>query len=84
MSHSDTPVYKRVLLKLSGEALSAGADGILNHEYLDEIVGVIKRCMDKGVQFGIVVGAGNIWRGRQGGTDGAHPCGSHGNACDGY
>lgn len=68
MSHSDTPVYKRVLLKLSGEALSAGADGILNHEYLDEIVGVIKRCMDKGVQFGIVVGAGNIWRGRQGGT----------------
>jgi len=68
MSHSDTPVYKRVLIKLSGEALSAGADGILNHEYLDEIVGVIKRCMDKGVQFGIVVGAGNIWRGRQGGT----------------
>jgi len=76
MSHSDTPVYKRVLLKLSGEALSAGADGILNHEYLDEIVEVIKRCMDKGVQKYMARTSGR--------NDGAHPCGSHGNACDGY
>lgn len=68
MDNGKQTVYKRVLLKLSGEALSAGADGIINHEYLDEIVSVIKRCMDQGVQFGIVVGAGNIWRGRQGGT----------------
>lgn len=66
MNQSDTPVYKRVLLKLSGEAISNGEKGIINHGYLDEIVSVIKRCMDRGVQFGIVVGAGNIWRGRQG------------------
>jgi len=67
MAVNNLPKYKRVLLKLSGEAISAGENGIINHEYLDEIVSVIKRCMDDGVQFGIVVGAGNIWRGRQGG-----------------
>ena len=61
-----TPVYKRVLLKLSGEAISAGKDGILNFDYIREIADVIKKCMEKGVQFGIIVGAGNIWRGRSG------------------
>lgn len=60
------PVYKRVLLKLSGEAISAGKDGILNFDYIKEIAAVIKKCMAKGVQFGIIVGAGNIWRGRNG------------------
>ena len=60
------PVYKRVLLKLSGEAISAGKDGILNFDYIKEIASVIKKCMAKGVQFGIIVGAGNIWRGRNG------------------
>ena len=60
------PVYKRVLLKLSGEAIN-GKDGILNFEYIKEIASVIKKCMSRGVQFGIIVGAGNIWRGRSGG-----------------
>ena len=60
------PVYKRVLLKLSGEAIN-GKDGILNFEYIKEIASVIKKCMSQGVQFGIIVGAGNIWRGRSGG-----------------
>lgn len=64
----DKPVYKRVLLKLSGEALAKDSDDILNHEYLDEVAGVIKKCVDAGVEVGIVVGAGNIWRGRSGGT----------------
>ena len=63
---TNTPVYKRVLLKLSGEAIN-GSDGILNFEYIKEIASVIKKCMNKGVQFGIIVGAGNIWRGRSGG-----------------
>lgn len=63
---NDKPVYKRVLLKLSGEAISAGNDGILNFDYIKEIASVIKKCMSKGVQFGIIVGAGNIWRGRNG------------------
>lgn len=63
---NDKPIYKRVLLKLSGEAISAGKDGILDFEYIKEIASVIKKCTEKGVQFGIIVGAGNIWRGRNG------------------
>ncbi len=64
---TNNPVYKRVLLKLSGEAISSGKDGILNFDYINKIASVIKKCIDKGVQFGIIVGAGNIWRGRSGG-----------------
>lgn len=64
---SDKPAYKRVLLKLSGEALAKDTDGIFNHDYLDEVAGVIKKCVDSGVEIGVVVGAGNIWRGRSGG-----------------
>ncbi len=60
------PRYKRILVKLSGEALSAGSDGILNYEFLEKIGSVIKTCVDMGTQVSIVVGAGNIWRGRQG------------------
>lgn len=60
------PCYKRVLVKLSGEALSAGADGIFNYDFIDQVCGVIKKCVDEGTQVSIVVGAGNIWRGRQG------------------
>ncbi|MBQ8545820.1 MAG: UMP kinase [Clostridia bacterium] len=64
---NQTPIYKRVLLKLSGEAISNGKDGILNFDYIEKIASVIKKCMAEGVQFGIIVGAGNIWRGRSGG-----------------
>lgn len=60
------PKYHRVLLKLSGEVLSAGADGILNFDFTAEVARQIKRCVDAGVQVAVVVGAGNIWRGRQG------------------
>lgn len=59
--------YKRVLLKLSGEALAAGSDGILNFDFIAEISDVLKKCIAEGVEIGIIVGAGNIWRGRQGG-----------------
>lgn len=59
--------YKRVLLKLSGEALSANTDGILNFEFISEIAQVIKKCLAQGVEVAVIVGAGNIWRGRQGG-----------------
>ena len=44
------PLYKRVLIKLSGEALSAGQDGILNYTFLEKICAVIKRCVDMGVE----------------------------------
>ena len=58
--------YKRVLLKLSGEALSKDTEGIINFKILKNISEKIKTCMDIGVSFGIVVGAGNIWRGKFG------------------
>lgn len=58
--------YKRVLLKLSGEALSKGTDSIINFDILKNISQKIKICIDMGVSFGIVVGAGNIWRGKFG------------------
>lgn len=61
-----TPKYKRVLVKLSGEALMAGGNEILDKDFLVNICGIIKRCVDSGTQVAIVVGAGNIWRGRQG------------------
>lgn len=60
------PKYRKVLLKLSGEALAAGADGILNFDFTAQVAAQIKRCVDAGVQVAVVVGAGNIWRGRQG------------------
>ena len=58
---------KRVLLKLSGEALCANTDGILNFEFISDIAQVIKKCLAEGVEIAVIVGAGNIWRGRQGG-----------------
>ena len=64
----NTPKYKRVLLKLSGEALAAGADGILNFDFISSVAEALKKCVSKGVQIGVIVGAGNIWRGRQGGS----------------
>ena len=64
----EAPKYKRILLKLSGEALAAGADGILNFDFIDSIATVLKRCREASVEIGVIVGAGNIWRGRQGGA----------------
>ena len=58
------PKYKRVLLKLSGEALMNGnKDGIIDFDFVDTIAKQIKRCTEEGVSFGIVIGGGNIWRG---------------------
>ena len=65
---ANTPKYKRVLLKLSGEALAEGADGILNFDFIVSVAQTLKKCVDAGVQIGVIVGAGNIWRGRQGGS----------------
>ncbi len=61
----DKPAYKRVLIKLSGEALSS-KDGIFDFKKIDNICSIIKKCSDIGTQIAIVVGGGNIWRGRQG------------------
>lgn len=61
------PKYKRILLKLSGEALAADSDEILDFDFIVKVGEVLKKCVAIGVQIGIIVGAGNIWRGRQGG-----------------
>ncbi len=59
------PVYKRILLKLSGEALAPAtrADGILDFDFIDRVMAVLKKCREAGVEIAITVGAGNIWRG---------------------
>lgn len=64
----NTPKYKRILLKLSGEALAQGTDGILNFDFICEVAKAIKKCIAEGIEVAVIVGAGNIWRGRQGGT----------------
>ena len=62
-----TPKYKRILLKLSGEALANEEKGILDFDFIARVADVLKRCKNEGVEIGVIVGAGNIWRGRQGG-----------------
>ena len=57
------PAYKRVLLKISGEALAGGKGSGLDFEMIGSVCDVIKECMDMGVQVGLVVGGGNFWRG---------------------
>lgn len=59
--------YNRVLLKLSGEAISGKENGIIDFDLLARIADVIKKCRDTGTQLAVMIGAGNIWRGRQGG-----------------
>ena len=63
------PQYKRVLIKISGEALAGEASRGLNFDVIGEVCDVIKDCVDLGVQVGIVVGGGNFWRGIKDGGD---------------
>lgn len=55
--------YKRILLKLSGEALK-GHGEIYDTEYLQKVFDIVQRIVNMGTEVGIVVGGGNIWRGR--------------------
>ena len=58
-------IYHRIILKVSGEALQDEVDGsIYDEKKLKDLAIVAKAAHEKGVQIGIVVGAGNIWRGR--------------------
>ncbi len=61
------PKYKRVLLKLSGEALAGNEKFGLDFDTVLRICKEIKTCADAGVQIAIVVGGGNFWRGRSSG-----------------
>ena len=58
--------YKRVLIKLSGEALAGESGFGLNNDVVSGVVKELKAVHDMGVEVGVVVGAGNFWRGRQG------------------
>lgn len=59
-------MYKRALIKISGEAL-AGEQGFgLNEDRIIKVIDQIAKIVDMGVEVGIVVGGGNFWRGRQG------------------
>lgn len=63
------PKYKRVLLKISGEALAGDAHRGLDFDVIGSVCDVVKRCVEEGVQVGIVVGGGNFWRGLKDGGD---------------
>ncbi len=60
--------YKRVMLKISGEAMSGGKGFGLDTPTIDTIAEKIKEVVDLGVEVSIVVGGGNFWRGRSGGN----------------
>ncbi len=62
--------YKRVLLKLSGEALRGDSNHSIDNDTLNKIALQIKKVVALGVGVGIVVGGGNIWRGAQAEADG--------------
>lgn len=73
--------YKRVLLKLSGEALAGDQKVGVNPEVVGKICDKIKEVVDMGVQIAIVVGGGNFWRGRNGLDMGKNNSRLYGNAC---
>ena len=58
---------KRILLKLSGEALSAGTENIYDNSFVDSVAKAIVDAKREGFEIALVIGAGNIWRGREGG-----------------
>ncbi|POZ61830.1 UMP kinase [Chromobacterium alticapitis] len=60
---SQVPAYKRILLKLSGEALMGDDSYGINRTTIEQIVGQIKEVVELGVEVGIVIGGGNIFRG---------------------
>lgn len=58
------PIYKRLLLKLSGEVLAGEKGTGIDFEKVLDVCKRVKQCVDMGVQVAIVVGGGNFWRGR--------------------
>lgn len=59
--------YKRILLKLSGEALAGAQKHGLDFDTVNRVCASIKECVEAGAQIAIVVGGGNFWRGRSSG-----------------
>ena len=65
----EQPKYKRVLLKISGEALAGEASRGLDFHVIGSVCDVVKKCVELGVQVGVVVGGVNFWRGVKDGGD---------------
>ena len=65
----DNLKYKRILLKVSGEALAGEAHRGLNFDIINDVCASIKQCVEMGVQVGVVIGGGNFWRGVKDGAD---------------
>ena len=61
--------YKRIMLKVSGEALAGDQRRGLDFGVINSVCRSIKECVDMGVQVGLMVGAGNFWRGVKDGAD---------------
>ena len=57
------PVYKRVLIKISGEALSGNKGTGFDFDFVSDVCRTVKTCTELGVQVAIVIGGGNFWRG---------------------
>ncbi len=60
------PKYKRIVLKMSGEALAGDQHFGLNDKVIAKVVDQIVKVHEMGVEIALVIGAGNFWRGRQG------------------
>lgn len=65
-----TPVYRRVLLKISGESLQGAKGHGYDSDAVATVVARVKEALDSGVEIALVVGAGNIWRGLAGSKGG--------------
>ena len=61
--------YKRIMLKVSGEALAGSAHRGLDFDVISGVCSAIRECVNMGVQVGLMVGAGNFWRGVKDGAD---------------
>ena len=64
-----SPLYKRVLLKISGEALAGEKKSGLDFSVIESVCDAVKSCIELGVEVGIVIGGGNFWRGAKDGGD---------------
>jgi uridylate kinase len=70
VTDAPSPIFRRILLKLSGEALMGDLDYGTDPRRLQSVAAEIKRVHDQGVEIAIVLGAGNIYRGIQGAAQG--------------
>ena len=58
------PIYRRVLIKISGEALAGERKTGFDFPFVSRVCETVKQAVESGVQVGIVIGGGNFWRGR--------------------